>query len=107
MLRFFHRVHPSVGSQFCNSSLCLRTVLFISPFSAAILAVDHVMSSTCNVSTTPSGDDANNTQEGVEECSRAFVIGRPPGHHAGPHGYAMSSFSCLVLFERVFMSIHS
>ena len=94
-----------VHIQFCNSSSCLRTVLFISAFSAAILAVDHVMSSTCNVSSTPSGEDTNNIQEG-EDCSRAFVIGRPPGHHAGPHGYAMSSFSCLVFIYSVFISMH-
>lgn len=54
--------------------------------SAAILAVDHVMASTCSVSISTTGNEEKeaNTQE--EVCSRAFVIGRPPGHHAGPHG---------------------
>eukprot|EP01032_Pedospumella_encystans_P011509 gene11509-13377_t len=56
---------------------------------AAILAVDHVMASTCNVSISACNEETN-TQEGGE-CSRAFVIGRPPGHHAGPHGCVPSA----------------
>jgi acetoin utilization deacetylase AcuC-like enzyme len=37
--------------------------------SAAMYAVDKVMNTTTN-----------------QACPRAFVIGRPPGHHAGPNG---------------------
>jgi acetoin utilization deacetylase AcuC-like enzyme len=54
-----------------NLKLCLVS-------RAAILAVDHAMRHReCR------RDDTN---EARQACDRVFVIGRPPGHHAGPHG---------------------
>jgi hypothetical protein len=69
-------------------------------YSAAILAVDHVMQSVLRQdyaglvsSTSATKSEEKQTQEQQQQghCRRAFVIGRPPGHHAGPNGYAFSS----------------
>jgi acetoin utilization deacetylase AcuC-like enzyme len=43
-----------------------------------MLAVDHVMDDVLS---------GRGAEEGSERHSRVFVIGRPPGHHAGPNGY--------------------
>jgi len=77
----------------CLGITILMSTLMVTPYiiifsmcSAAILAVDHVMANPCNVSISTTGNEEKETTHKEEVCSRAFVIGRPPGHHAGPHG---------------------
>jgi acetoin utilization deacetylase AcuC-like enzyme len=55
----------------CSPSAC----------SAAVRAVDVVMK---DYGKTPS--IASGSKGGAEPVTKAFVIGRPPGHHAGPNG---------------------
>lgn len=63
------------------------TVCVLLSDSAAILAVDHVMAG-CNPFSSHNDAHVSETllDEGAQACNRAFVIGRPPGHHAGPNG---------------------
>lgn len=74
------------GNCFFNTGLFFTVVMLA--LRAAILAVDHVMAGRSGSSTTREAPLRETiTGEGAHTCGRAFVIGRPPGHHAGPHGY--------------------
>ena len=56
-----------------------------------MLAVDQVMGGATRdtIMKQPSSDGVMDTSDPSAETplSRAFVLGRPPGHHAGPNGY--------------------
>jgi hypothetical protein len=52
-------------------------IIIVRAFSAAVHAVNAVMTGYGR----PTGDADHNTHN-----SKAFIIGRPPGHHAGPNG---------------------
>lgn len=71
------------GNLDCDTPLSPQSLTAAKRFcGAAMLAVDYVM-------------DANsraNHMPGQAEYDRAFVIGRPPGHHAGPNGCVPSEF---------------
>ena len=58
-----------------------------------MLAVDHIMSDVLTDHTPCVSQSSQNTSTTNKHHNKAFVIGRPPGHHAGPNGYV--SYICL------------
>lgn len=73
------------AKRFCRFVLCVLMIIFdcvltlFLCFSAAIIAVDRVMQD--HIHAKLSSDPT-----AAVPCNRAFVIGRPPGHHAGSNG---------------------
>lgn len=63
---------------------------------AAMLAVDCVMGGApvglSASAVTEGGGVAQEVVHNPSDCERALVLGRPPGHHAGPNGCVASEF---------------
>ena len=71
--------------------------IYLIIYRAAILAVDHIMQGRYSTTTTTATSTVKKAEKASSSCDRAFVIGRPPGHHAGPNGWVLSFFIYLFL----------